>query len=275
MNISAIFIRRPVLTILAMAALLCSGMFGYVSLPVSELPNVDFPTIVVTAALPGADAETMASAVATPLEGLFSKIAGLDAMNSQSTLGTTRITLQFRLDRNIDAAANDVQAAISSATRQLPPTMPAPPTFFKSNPSDQTIIQITLSSPTLSLPVVDEYAETILARSISTIDGVSNIEFYGQAKPAVRIQVDPNALAARGIGIDEVANAVRDANVNLATGELDGRARSAIIQADGQLLRAADYLQQIIVYRNGAPVRFADVGTVIDGVVDHGPDAER
>ena len=266
MNISAIFIRRPVLTILAMAALLCSGMFGYVSLPVSELPNVDFPTIVVTAALPGADAETMASAVATPLEGLFSKIAGLDAMNSQSTLGTTRITLQFRLDRNIDAAANDVQAAISSATRQLPPTMPAPPTFFKSNPSDQTIIQITLSSPTLSLPVVDEYAETILARSISTIDGVSNIEFYGQAKPAVRIQVDPNALAARGIGIDEVANAVRDANVNLATGELDGRARSAIIQADGQLLRAADYLQQIIVYRNGAPVRFADVGTVIDGV---------
>jgi HAE1 family hydrophobic/amphiphilic exporter-1 len=220
----------------------------------------------VSAALPGADAETMASAVAIPLEGLFSKIAGLDAMNSQSTLGTTRITLQFRLDRNIDGAANDVQAAISGATRQLPPTMPAPPTFFKSNPSDQTIIQITLSSATLSLPVVDEYAETILARSISTIDGVSNIEFYGQAKPAVRIQVDPNALAARGIGIDEVANAVRNANVNLATGQLDGGTRSAIIQTDGQLLRAADYLQQIIVYRNGAPVRFADVGTVIDGV---------
>src|SRR6266481_8265686 len=178
MNISEIFIKRPVLTILVMAALLCGGLFGYFSLAISELPNVDFPTIVVSAGLPGADAETMASAVATPLEAAFSKIAGLDTMNSQNTLGGTRITLQFRLDRNIDAAANDVQAAISSATRQLPQSMPAPPGFFKSNPSDQTIMQITLSSPTLSLPVVDEYAETIVARSISSIDGVSNIEIY-------------------------------------------------------------------------------------------------
>jgi HAE1 family hydrophobic/amphiphilic exporter-1 len=266
MNVSEIFIRRPVLTILAMAALLCGGLFGYVTLPVSELPNVDFPTIVVNATLPGADAETMASAVAAPLEALFSKIGGLDSMNSQNTLSSTRITLQFRLDRNIDAAANDVQAAMTSAARQLPATMPAPPSFFKSNPSDLAIIQITLSSPTLPLSAVDEYAETTVARSISSIDGVSNIEFFGQAKPAVRIQVDPNALAIRGIGIDEVANAVKNANVNVATGELDGRSRAAVITADGQLLKASDYLQQIIAYRNGAAVRFADVSTVVDGV---------
>ncbi len=266
MNVSEVFIRRPVLTILLMAAIVAAGVFGYFSLAISELPNVDFPTIVVNAGLPGADAETMASAIATPLEAQFSKIAGLDTMNSQSTLGTTRITLQFRLDRNIDAAATDVQAAIASAARVLPVTMPAPPSFFKSNPSDQSVLQITLSSPTLSLPVVDEYAETIVARSISTVDGVANIEFYGQAHPAVRIQVDPYQLAARGIGLDEVVAAIRRENVNLATGELNGPLRAAVIQADGQLLKAADYLPQIITYRNGAPVRFADVGTAVDSV---------
>ena len=266
MNISEIFIKRPIMTILVMAALLFAGSYGYFSLPVNELPNVDFPTIVVSGSLPGADAATMASGVATPLEAQFSLIPGLDTMSSTSVVGTTQITLQFRLDRNIDAAAQDVQSALSAATRQLPPTMPTPPTMRKVNPAESSILQITVSSPTLPLAVVDEYAETIIVRSISTIDGVANVEIYGQAHPAVRIQVDPNALAARGIGIDQVASAVRNANVNLATGTLDGPSRAAIIQADGQLTNAAAYLSQIIAYHDGAPVRFSDVGKVIDSV---------
>ena len=231
-----------------------------------ELPNVDFPTIVVTGSLPGADAATMSSGVATPLEAQFSLIPGLDTMSSTSVLGSTQITLQFRLDRNIDAAAQDVQSALSAAARQLPPSMPTPPTMRKVNPAESSILQITVTSPTLPLSVVDEYAETIIVRSISTIDGVANVEIYGQAHPAVRIQVDPNALAARGIGIDQVASAVRSANVNLATGTLDGPSRAAVIQADGQLTKAADYLPQIIAYHDGAPVRFSDVGKVIDSV---------
>src|SRR5258706_8484023 len=266
MNISEIFIKRPIMTILVMAALLFAGSYGYFSLPVNELPNVDFPTIVVSGSLPGADAATMASGVATPLESQFSLIPGLDTMSSTSVVGTTQITLQFRRDRNIDAAAQDVQSALATATGQLPPTMPTPPTMRKVNPAESSILQITVSSPTLPLAVVDEYAETIIVRSISTIDGVANVEIYGQAHPAVRIQVDPNALAARGIGIDQVASAVRNANVNLATGTLDGPSRAAIIQADGQLTNAAAYLSQIIAYHDGAPVRFSDVGKVIDSV---------
>jgi HAE1 family hydrophobic/amphiphilic exporter-1 len=266
MNISEVFIKRPVMTILVMSAILMAGLFGYSSLPVNELPNVDFPTIVVTGQLPGADAGTMASSVATPLEAQFSLIPGLDSMSSTSILGTTQITLQFRLDRNIDGASEDVQSALVAAARQLPPNMPTPPTMRKVNPAESSILQITVTSPTLPLSVVDEYAETILVRTISTIDGVANVEIYGQAHPAVRIQVDPNALAARGIGIDQVAAAVKSANVNLATGTLDGPARSAVIQTEGQLTKAAEYLKQIIAYRNGAPVRFADVATVIDSV---------
>jgi hydrophobe/amphiphile efflux-1 (HAE1) family protein len=266
MNISEIFIKRPVMTILVMGAIMIAGLFGYSSLPVNELPNVDFPTIVVTGSLPGADAGTMSSGVATPLEAQFSLIPGLDTMSSTSVLGTSQITLQFRLDRNIDAAAQDVQSALSAAARQLPPNMPTPPTMRKVNPAESSIFQITVTSPTLPLSVVDEYAETIVVRSISTIDGVANVEIYGQAHPAVRVQLDPNALAARGIGIDQVATAVKNANVNLATGTLDGPAQAAIIQAEGQLTKAADYLPQIIAYRDGAPVRFADVGTVIDSV---------
>jgi len=266
MNISEIFIKRPIMTLLVMSALLFAGLFSYFSLPVNELPNVDFPTIVVNASLPGADAGTMASGVATPLEAQFSLIPGVDSMSSTSVLGSTQITLQFRLDRSIDAAAQDVQSALSAATRQLPPTMPTPPTMRKVNPAENSILQITVTSPTLPLSVVDEYAETIIVRSISTIDGVANVEIYGQAHPAVRIQVDPNALAVRGIGIDQVATAVRNANVNLATGTLDGPSRAAIIQADGQLVNAADYMRQIIAYRDGAPVRFSEVGRVIDSV---------
>src|SRR5258706_2069964 len=266
MNISEIFIKRPIMTILVMAALLFAGSYGYFSLPVNELPNVDFPTIVVSGSLPGADAATMASGVATPLESQFSLIPGLDTMSSTSVVGTTQIPLQFRLDGNIDAAAQDVQSALSAAARQLPPTMPTPPTMRKVNPAESSILQITVTSPTLPLSTVDEYAETIIVRSISTIDGVANVEIYGQAHPAVRIQLDPNALAARGIGVDEVAAAVRSANVNLATGQLDGPSRAAIIQAEGQLTKAAQYRPQIIAYRDGAPVRFADIGNVIDSV---------
>jgi HAE1 family hydrophobic/amphiphilic exporter-1 len=266
MNISEVFIRRPVMTILVMGAIVIAGLFGYSGLPVNELPIVDFPTIVVTGSLPGADAATMASGVATPLESQFSLIPGIDSMSSASILGTSQITLQFRLDRSIDAAAQDVQSAIQSAARLLPANMPSPPTMRKVNPAESSILQITVSLPTLPLSVVDEYAETIIVRTLSTLDGVANIEIYGQARPAVRIQVDPNALASRGIGIDEVAAAVRSANVNLATGTLDGPSRSAVIQAEGQLTKAADYLPQIIAYRDNAPVRFADVGTVIDSV---------
>jgi len=266
MNFSQVFIVRPVMTLLLMVALVAGGVFGYASLPVSELPSVDFPTVVVNASLPGADPETMASSVATPLETQFTLIPGLDSMNSTNVLGSTQITLQFRLDRNIDAAAQDVQAALAAAVRQLPPTMPAPPTLRKVNPAENTILQLTASSPTLPLSTVDEYAETIVMRTISVIDGVANVEIYGQAKPAVRIQVDPTALAVRGISIDQVANAVRSANVNLATGQLDGPSRAAIVQTEGQLLKADQYKPQIIAYKDGAPVRIGDVANVVDGV---------
>src|SRR5690348_12890333 len=266
MNISEIFIKRPVMTILITVALLVAGIFGYAALPAAELPTVDFPTLVVTASLPGADAETMASAVATPLEGQFSLIAGIDSMSSTNVLGNTQITLQFKLDRNIDAAQQEVQGAISAAARQLPNNLPAPPTIRKVNPGDASPLQITVTSPTLPLAQLDEYAETVIVRALSQIDGVANVDIFGQAHPAVRIQVDPDELAIRGIGIDQVANAVKNANVNLATGQLDGRSRAAVIQARGQLVKASDYLRQIVTYRNGAPVRFADVANVIDGV---------
>jgi HAE1 family hydrophobic/amphiphilic exporter-1 len=208
----------------------------------------------------------MASSVATPLEGQFSLIPALETMSSTNVLGSTQITLQFKLDRNIDAAQQDVQGAISEAARQLPRDLPAPPAVRRVNPAESSIIQITVTSLTLPLAIVDEYAETTIIRALTTIDGVANVDIFGQAHPAVRIQVDPDELAVRGIGIDQVANAVRNANVNLATGQLDGHSRSAVIQAQGQLVKASDYMRQIITYRNGAPVRFGDVAKVIDGV---------
>jgi len=266
MNVSAAFIKRPVMATLLMAAFLLAGVFGYSNLPVSELPNVDFPTIDVTAALPGADAETMASSVAAPLEKQFSIIAGVDSMTSSSGQGTTRITLQFRLDRNIDAAAQDVQSAISAAARQLPRDMPSPPSMRKSNPAEEGIFYLSVSSDTLPLSVVNQYVDDFLIGKLSSIDGVAQAEVFGQARPAVRIQVDPDALASRGIGIDEVAAAIRNTSVNLATGSLDGPTRAAVIHTEGQLNKAEDYRQQIISYRDNAPVRFADVANVIDGV---------
>ena len=266
MNLSKIFIERPVMTSLVMAAMIIFGLFGYATLPVSDLPNFDFPTISVSANLPGADPETMASAVAAPLENQFSTINGVDSMTSSSSQGNTQITIQFNLDRNIDAAAQDVQTAISAATRQLPRAMPQPPTFRKQNPSDIPIMFIAMSSDTLSPSKLDEYAETLLARQLSTIEGVAQIQVGGSTKYAVRVQADPSALAARQIGIDALTTAITNANVNQATGALNGSTRSAIIHADGQLNDAEAFRRQIITYRNGAPVRIGDVATVLDGL---------
>ena len=266
MNIAEPFIRRPVMTTLIMSAILLFGVMAYRLLPVSDLPNVDFPTILVNAALPGGSPETMASAVATPLERQFSTIAGLDSMTSVSALGSTQITLQFNLSRNIDAAAQDVQAMIAKAARLLPQDMPSPPTYQKVNPADQPIIYLSLSSPTLPLSTVDEYAETTMAQRISMISGVAQVQVFGSQKYAVRAQLDPRALASRGIGIDEVANAVANANVELPTGTLQGSTKSFTIQASGQLMDAAAYRPIIVAYRNGNPVRLQELGRVVDSV---------
>ncbi len=266
MNISEIFIRRPIATTLVMAAILFFGIFGYRLLPVSDLPNVDYPTISVGAALPGASPDTMASAVATPLERQFSTIAGIDSMTSVSSLGRTSITIQFNLSRNIDAAAQDVQAAIAKTLSQLPQDMPSPPTYQKVNPADQPILYMALTSPTLPMSQVDEYAETLMAQRISMVSGVAQVQVYGSQKYAVRAQVDPKVLAAYGIGIDEVSSAVQRGNVNLPTGTLWGKNESFTVQANGQLTNAAQYRPLIVAYRNGSPVRLGDLGTVIDSV---------
>src|SRR5512143_1513815 len=266
MNIAEPFIRRPVMTTLIMSAILLFGVMAYRMLPVSDLPHVDFPTILVNATLPGASPETMASAVATPLERQFSTIAGLDNMTSVSALGSAQITLQFNLNRNIDAAAQDVQAMIAKAARLLPPDMPTPPTYQKVNPADQPIIYISLNSPTLPLSMVDEYAETTMAQRISMISGVAQVQVFGAQKYAVRAQLDPRALASRGIGLDEVANAVASGNVNLPTGTLQGSTKTFTIQASGQLMDAAAYRPIIVAYRNGNPVRLQELGRVIDSV---------
>jgi HAE1 family hydrophobic/amphiphilic exporter-1 len=266
MNLSELCIRRPVMTTLLMAALMIFGVIGYRALPVSELPNVDFPTISVTASLPGASPETMAAAVATPLEGQFSTIAGLDSMTSTSAQGSTAITLQFSLERNIDAAAQDVQSAISAALRRLPPNMPAPPSFRKVNPADSPIFYIAMSSVTLPLSLVNEYAETQLAQRLSTIAGVAQVQVYGSQKFAVRIQANPDQLASRGIGIDELQQALAQNNVNQPVGQLDGQRQSFAIRDGGQLSTAAAYRPLIVAWRNGAPVRLEEVASAIDSV---------
>ncbi|MEP6831110.1 MAG: efflux RND transporter permease subunit [Rhizomicrobium sp.] len=266
MNISRIFIERPVLTTLFMAALVIFGVFGYFNLPVSDLPNVDFPTIQVNASLPGADPDTMASGIAAPLENQFSTIAGIDSMTSSSSQGNTNITIQFSLDRNIDSAAQDVQAAISAAQRQLPRSMPQPPTFRKVNPADFPIMFLAMHSETVNRTAIDEYAETLLARQLSTINGVAQVSVFGASKYAVRIQADPDALAARQIGIDSVTNAVASSNVNQATGSINGAVQAQTIHTDGQLNNAAEFDRQIIAFRNGAPIRLKDVAHTLDGL---------
>jgi len=268
MNFSEIFIRRPIATSLLMAAIALFGVVAYRALPVSDLPNVDFPTLLVTASLPGASPETMASSVATPLENQFSTIAGLSAMTSINSLGSTQVTLEFVLERSLDGAAVDVQAAITQASRLLPPGMPTPPTFTKVNPADQPILYLALTSQTVPLWTLDEYAETRIAQRISQISGVAQVQVLGAQKYAVHVQMDPHSLASHQVGLNEVEAALKSWNVNLPTGQITGPQRAFTLQASGQLMSGAQYRPLVVAYHNGAPVRLADLGTVIDGVED-------
>jgi hydrophobic/amphiphilic exporter-1 (mainly G- bacteria), HAE1 family len=266
MNPSELFIERPVTTILLMLGILVFGALAYQQLPVSDLPAIDFPTIQVNGSLPGASPETIASSVALPLEKQFSTIAGLTSINSTSQQGSTSITLQFDLSRNIDAAAQDVQAMIAKAGRQLPPQMPAPPSYQKVNPGDQPVMFLILKSDTLPLSTVQEYAETTIAQRISMVSGVAQVNVFGAARYAVRVDLDPQQLSAYGIGVDEVANSIANANANLPTGTIYGDDRTFTVLANGKLLRAAAYGPTIIAYRNGNPVRLNEIAHVYDGI---------
>ena len=266
MSLSHFFISRPIFTTLTAFGILLFGIVGYRALPVAGLPSVDYPTIQVQASLPGASPDTMASSVATPLERQFSTIAGIDSMNSSSSLGNTNITIQFSLDRDIDAAAQDIQSAISKASGLLPPSMPRPPSYNKVNPADQPILYLGIRSDTLPVYTVDEYAETVMAQRISTVSGVSQVLVYGAQKYAVRVQLDPDELATRGIGIDEVQAAIQQNNTNLPTGKLYGPKQSFTIQSNGQLTNAAAYRQMIVSYKNGNPVRLEQLGRILDSV---------
>jgi hydrophobic/amphiphilic exporter-1 (mainly G- bacteria), HAE1 family len=268
MSISEPFIRRPVATTLVMLGLLLFGFMSFRTLPVSDLPNVDFPTVVVSASLPGANPETMASAVATPLERQFSTIDGLDSMTSVSSLGACQITLQFNLRRKINDVPPDIEAAITQATHLLPPGMPQPPTYRKVNPADAPVLYIALTSATLPLWDLDEYGETLMAQRISMVSGVAQVSVFGSQKYAVRVQVNPDLMASRGIGIDDVEKAITGANVNMPVGTISGRKRDFTIQATGQLLDAAPYNKVMVAYRNGAPVRLGDIGRAFDSVED-------
>jgi HAE1 family hydrophobic/amphiphilic exporter-1 len=251
-----------------MVAIALFGSVAYRSLPVSDLPNVDLPTLLVTAQLPGASPETMSGSVATPLEGQFSTIAGLTSMTSVNSLGSTQVTLEFDLNRKLDGAAIDVQAAITQAVRLLPQGMPTPPTFTKVNPADQPILYLVITSTTLPPWTVDEYAETRIAQRISQISGVAQVQVLGGQKYAVHVQVDPNALAARQLGVNEIEAALRNWNANVPTGSILGPGTSFTLQATGQLMNAAQFQDLIVADRNGAPVRLAEVASVIDGVED-------
>jgi HAE1 family hydrophobic/amphiphilic exporter-1 len=267
-NFADTFIQRPVATTLLVLTILIFGVAGYQRLPVSDLPTVDFPTIQVSATLPGASPETMASSVATPLEKQFSTIAGVTSISSTNSLGSTNITLQFDLSRDIDAAAQDVQSMIARASRQLPPGMPSPPSYSKVNPAAASILFLTLSSPTMPLPEIDRYAETVIAQRLSTVNGVAQVSVFGAQKFAVRVDVDPAQLASRKIGIDQVATAIASANVNRPTGSLYGPERNFVVEATGQLMNAEGYRPIVVASRNGSPVHLEDVATVYDGVED-------
>jgi len=266
MNLSGIFIHRPVMTTLVMFGLVLLGILGYRALPISDLPNVDFPTITVSADLAGASPETMASAVATPLERQFATIAGIDSMNSSSSLGKTQVSIQFDLDRDIDAAAQDVQSAISQALKQLPADMSAPPSYKKVNPAAQPILFLALSSDTAPLSELDEYANNQLAQRLSMVDGVAQVQVHGGQKYAVRVQLDPNKLTARGIDLEQVAFAIEQGNVNLPTGTLSGEHQTVTLSSSGQLYNASDYRPIVVTYQHGVPVRLEDLGQVMDSV---------
>ena len=265
MNFSELFIRRPVSTVLVMVMILFFGITAYRRLPVSDLPAVDFPTITVSANLPGASPATMASAVATPLEKQFSTIAGIDNMTSLSNLGSNQITIQFNLDRDIDAAAQDVQTMIAKTLRSLPQGM-IPPSMQKVNPADQPVLFYAFTSDLMPLSKLNEYAETMMAQRISMVSGVAQVNVYGSQKYAVRIQLDPSALAQRKIGIDEVADAISSQNVNLPTGVLMGPTNAYTLEANGQLENAESFRRMVVTYRNGAAVHLGDLGNVLDDV---------
>jgi hydrophobic/amphiphilic exporter-1 (mainly G- bacteria), HAE1 family len=266
MNLSDVFIRRPVATTLLVTSVLIFGLAGYRALPVSDLPTVDFPTIQVNANLPGASPQTMAAAVATPLEKQFSTIAGVTSISSRNSQGSTSITLQFDLNRSIDAAAQDVQSMISRASRSLPDGMPSPPSFRKVNPADSPVLFLTLSSDTLPLSEVDHYAETVLGQRLSMAAGVAQVNVFGAQKYAVRVDVDPTALAARQLDINQVADAIASANSNRPTGTLYGSERNFVVETHGQLMNAASYEPVVVAYRNGRPIRLDEVAHVYDGV---------
>ena len=266
MNFTETFIKRPVMTALVMIGIILFGIAGYRSLPVSDLPNVDFPTLQISAVLPGATPETMASAVATPLERQFATVAGIDSMTSSSGIGSTNITVQFTLERDIDGAAQDIQNAIAATLRRLPPGMPSPPTMQKVNPADQPVLFLAVSSPMLQLSKVDEYAENLMAQRISMLPGVAQVNVFGAQKWAVHAQLDPNLLAARRIGIDEVHAALQRHNVNQPTGTLWGKSQAFTVKANGQLMTADAFRDMIVAYRNGSPVRLGELGDVIDSV---------
>jgi len=268
MNVSKIFIERPIATTLLMVAIGLFGVIAYRGLPVSDLPNVDLPTLLVTAQLPGASPETMASAVATPLEAQFSTIAGLASMTSISTLGSTQITLEFDLARSLDGAAVDVQAAITQSSRMMPPGMPTPPTFSKVNPADQPILYLALSSTSMPLYALNEFAETRVAQRISQVTGVAQVGILGSQRYAVHVQMDPYAMAARQIGINEVETALRSWNSNLPTGSINGPQRAFTLQASGQLMNAEAFRSVIVSYKGGSPVRLEELGRIVDGVED-------
>src|SRR3984893_17131316 len=268
MNFSETLIRRPIATSLLMAAIALFGLVAYSSLPVSDLPNVDFPTLLVTASLPGASPETMGASVATPLENQFSNIAGLESMTSVNSLGSTQVTLEFDLNRSLDGAAVDAQGAISKAPRLLPQGMPTPPTFTKVTPADQPILYLVITSTTMPPWTLDEYAETRIAQRISTVNGVAQVQVLGSQKYAMHAQLDPQALAARQIGINEVEAALKNWNVNTPTGTIAGPHKAFTLQASGQLMNADQYRSMIVSYRKGAPVRLEELGKVIDGVED-------
>jgi hydrophobe/amphiphile efflux-1 (HAE1) family protein len=266
MSIPELFIRRPVMTTLVMSGILLVGLVGYLQLSVSDLPSVDYPTINVSVNLPGASPETMASSVATPLEKQFTTIPGVDSMSSISAQGVSQITIQFTLDRNIDAAAQDVQAAITRAQKQLPSNLPAPPSYRKVNPADAPILYLAMSSPTLPISDVDNYAENLLAQEISMVTGVAQVSVFGSQQYAVRIQVDPDKLAAYGLGIDQVEQAVVAGSVNQPLGTLYGKQQAFVVQANGQLENAAAFRPLVVAWRNGKPVRLQQLGRVLDSV---------
>jgi len=268
MNVAEPFIRRPVATTLLVLSILIFGAMGYRLLPVNDLPTVDFPTLQVTANLPGASPETMAASVATPLEKQFSTIAGVSSINSSNSQGSTNITIQFDLSRSIDAAAQDVQSMIARAQRLLPPGMPSPPSFRKVNPADAPVLFLTLSSATLPLSQLDRYAQNLLSQRLSMVSGVAQVNVFGSQKFAVRVDVDPLLLASRQIGIDQVAQAIAAANVNRPTGTLYGPDRNFVVETSGQLLDAAGYESIVVAYRNGSPVRLSEVARVYGGVED-------